>query len=185
MGELAVLLECCLPVSFVSFFFSEEMPEVLSANGRLPALPVPAVMCSDKLGVSLYSSVPSILSEGGFAQIAPSVVGWITIDVVDVEPGPFAGHVQPSEPMSFLWSMIDRDDDPEFAVWQYVTVANCSCQAPSLSPFKPAKFSGCRIVAQHLAQTSGGEYVLGSHALPFHRGWSGAADRESACPLRR
>jgi hypothetical protein len=110
--------------------------------------------------VSLNASVCTVLRPSCSAEIAPTIVRWIPVVVVDHLRAPFAGPIEPSEPMCSVLPTVDGDL-PVTVDWHRTgNIAGSHLSAPSLAP---AKFAGLAIVIQQFAQPRAGHSRTSSH----------------------
>lgn len=67
--------------------------------------------------LSVVTSVPSVLLDRGFAQVAPSVVGWVAVLVIE-RLWPFAGAHNPDQAVRGELALIHENTDVSVAIGQ-------------------------------------------------------------------
>lgn len=170
-GELASDLRGFFAVPSVRRVFGVERPKVHGSvhysNGRRPA---PGLLLEMRpflmAGRSIRRAVRFVLIRRRFSEVSPRIVEFIHVNVVYLFTRPFAGHIEPRQPVGLVNPfppVIGYADVPisgigaQRASYLPLPSAPAATTCPSPSPRKhPRK----RVVMQQLVQKFGGEFVL-------------------------
>lgn len=182
---------CGFQVGGISIFDTDECSEMIpftsSANSGYPfiAFEVPFDAAVAATSIVPVISVHAVLGMIGSSEIAPTIVEWIFVDVIDLFDRPSACHVQPSELVAAI-NFASEADGSAGTVPVFCCGTSDAIDTTSWASLDPGELASVWIVVEDLAYACGGRYVSGSHALlPYGRGWSGAAsgDRPLVAPL--
>src|SRR5690606_10561244 len=88
----------------------------------------------------LAAVVPSVLCDSRLAQVADSIVGPVSIDVIDLFDGPTAMLDKPSDPVSVVGNPINLDADIPAGMHR-ASDSPCSLRWPTAVGLPPKKAS--------------------------------------------
>ena len=96
--------------------------------------------------------ISKVLRVRCYAQILPSIVGRVAVDMVNLVLGPLAGHVEPRETVSIAFYLVYAN----YPVAGIRTFSDHSCDGPraiAATVRQSIKITSCGIVLQNLTQS--------------------------------
>jgi len=154
----------------------------LMPNIGAPLFPrrMPSNTFNTRFAVSCNALVLHVFGAICRAQIGPSVVSAVAVDVVNFVRGPFARHIEKRKPVSKIGFPANTD----LGIALGLEPCGCPCGPPALGD-KPSEYSRLGIVVEKFAQTLRGKIGL-SHAVVPLKQWFGQrpASADNASGLR-
>ena len=134
-----------------SFLCSLEVPEIFDffACGYASYKSVLSWLNALWQGSSIIcEAVCSILPVGGLSKVREAIVVFASIDVIDLVKWPFAGHIEPREPMDSILYAINSDGPVSFPVMIPSPISRFNGAGAVGRRLEPVKKSSLRIISQ-------------------------------------
>ena len=141
MKNLCGVYSCCN-----SLFFGLKKPKVLHffiniyVSSPFFSLNMPANSFVSRSVTFYFSYVHHVLRFCCAAKIAPSVVGWVLINVINLMRGPFSRHHSPNNPMRLIQTPVYANQNPPICGFMPSNISGFSTSRRWDAPYQTTHF---------------------------------------------